>query len=75
MYINPRPSLVVFTVDGVSLTIDSKDAKELKKLHPSATIHRLHKRTTKEKVGHGPVVKISVQHYLEASKYVNQKTH
>ena len=65
MYISPRPSLVCLTVDGVSVVMDSKDAKDLKKRYPTATIQRFRPRKCNStKDGHGAVRNVPVSEYL-----------
>lgn len=63
MYISPRPALVTFTVDGVSVVVDSADAKILLNKHPTGIIKRYRKRSTSKKVGHGPVRSVPLSEY------------
>ena len=65
MYIAPKPALVTFTVDGVSVVVDSKDAKDMLHLYPHGIIKRLRPKASNKKVGHGPVRSIPVAEYLK----------
>lgn len=65
MYIAPKPALVTFTVDGVSVVVDSKDAKDMLRVYPHGKIKRFRaRRTNSTKVGHGPVRSIPVDEYM-----------
>ena len=63
MMISPRPAIVTFTVDGVSVVVDSAEAKILLNKHPSGIIKRYRKRSNKQKVGHGHVRNVPLAEY------------
>ena len=66
MMIAPKPALVTFTVDGVSVVVDSKDAKDMLRVYPHGKIKRFRaRRIHSTKVGHGPVRSIPVADYLK----------
>lgn len=47
MYIAPKFSLKKVTIDGISLVLNSEEARELKKKYPEAEIQPLRSRTGK----------------------------